>query len=153
MKQSDDHLHEYYLNTDYVVCMGGQEYHIRVNQVPVKLQLLMEDMGWSEALFISADNPGSERLSDQENQSRYEQLKKKLTLMGCEMWYAEGRPLSGDWPIESNVFVPDIPKEDAEELAYSFGQYAYLWIVTKGSVSLCYTGILQSEIEKRDLWW
>ncbi|MGL1933958.1 MAG: DUF3293 domain-containing protein [Fibrobacterales bacterium] len=152
MKQNDNPLHEYYIHTDYVVCMGGQEYHMRVDHVPVKLQVLMGDMGWSEALFIAADNPSSERLSDEENQSRYEQLKKKLTLMGYEMWYAEGRPLSGDWPIESNLFVPEISKEQAEEIAYSFGQYAYLWIDASGPVSLCYTGILQSEIEKRNKW-
>lgn len=73
---------------------------------------------------ITAHNPASVPLSDEENQRRHEELVEALIAAGRVVVPAAGQGLDGRWPAEESVAVCDIDTPAAVDLGRQFGQLA-----------------------------
>ncbi|MBK6856851.1 MAG: DUF3293 domain-containing protein [Microthrixaceae bacterium] len=73
---------------------------------------------------ITAHNPESVQLSDEENQRRHDELVEALIAAGRVVVPAAGQGLDGRWPAEESVAVRGIDTAAAVELGRQFGQLA-----------------------------
>jgi predicted ester cyclase len=76
--------------------------------------------------IITAHNPRSERLSDEENQERHEELEHEIQKLGLAYTPSTGESPDGTW-IEEGFAVFGIGLEGALELGCKYGQHAILW--------------------------
>ena len=76
--------------------------------------------------FISASNPGSQRLEELENRSRHLKLVDEVQRRGFTFFEGKGIPDQAGWMPELSLLIMDIPQQKACALAASFGQNALL---------------------------
>lgn len=79
------------------------------------------------AAFVTAANPRSERVSDEENRRRLSALRQALDAEGRRHVDAEGRDPEGAWPGEPGFLVLGMACDDALALARRFAQNAIVW--------------------------
>ena len=121
---------EAYEQTDYW-CAGlgsNQDFVLNVNQMQPELNVVYGVFSTNCAAFITAWNPYSNVLSEQENNARQAELIKTLEAKGYSCLMAEGRPRTGDWKFEPSVFVPGLSQEDARLIGQAFEQNAIVWV-------------------------
>lgn len=114
-------LEDAYRRTTYG---AGLSLKLRIGRPHPFLDSMMEFRGLDTYAYLTACNPGSKPLSDQENAERQGELLARL----------KGRPLvqgvavadDGSWSEES-VLVLGITREDAVALGKEFGQVAILF--------------------------
>lgn len=73
---------------------------------------------------VTAHNPGSVQLSDDENRQRHDELLATLKSSGYSTAAASGQGLDGNWPPETSVAIRDIDTATAIEFGRRFGQLA-----------------------------
>jgi hypothetical protein len=80
-------------------------------------------------MVITADNPGSRRLSPTENEVRRELLGRHLAALDLYCLPAENLALAGDWPTEQGFFVTgaSLDRPLALALGRQMGQNAVLF--------------------------
>ena len=80
-------------------------------------------------MVITACNPGSLKLSEEENHVRQEALVARLRALGLPFVAAENLADAGDWPVERGFWVssPRLGRPLALALGREFGQVAVLW--------------------------
>lgn len=118
----DEHLWKAYQNTIYAVPELGLE--IEIGLPNATLQNYLTANGFTRWAFITAWNPGSVLLDDEQNAARLEQLRQVLmqnNYVYCE-GYGQGKTV--DWPPEMSFFVLEIDRETAIQLGREFGQLA-----------------------------
>ena len=76
--------------------------------------------------IVTAHNPRSERLSDEANERRHEELEKVLLERNATFGPSVGESPDGEWR-EEGVILYDISLERALELGRRFGQHAVLY--------------------------
>jgi len=123
-----------YTDTDYIIS-DDPPLLLRVGEQNDDARILMASMGVSTAAFITAWNPGSNPLSDDENDGRqaellYEIEKRRLN-------YLVGYGERTDWR-EYSYLILGIAQSDASELAGQFEQNAYLWVGEDGVPELIF---------------
>ena len=74
---------------------------------------------------MTAYNPKSTPLSDSDNQARQTEFINELTKAGYE--FLRGYGTGDDWDPEPSLFVLDISRKNAVDIAARFGQHAILW--------------------------
>lgn len=93
--------------------------------------------------IITAHNPKSVRLHEQENQKRHVQLEQNLKELGLEYALSAGESPDGTW-VEEGFTVFDLGFEAALELGRKYGQHAILWGEgEKVCLAWCETGKLE----------
>ena len=123
-----------YRATDYLVT--DLKCVLRVGESCPILEAHLAGESSRTAAFITASNPGSVRLADEDNQQRNLTLRDRIQALGFTRVYAgEGRGRDGQWPAESSVLILGISRSVADGLANEFEQAAYLWYAG-GSASL-----------------
>ncbi len=75
---------------------------------------------------VTAHNPRSEKLSDEENERRHEKLEKVLRERNAVFGLSVGESPDGAWR-EEGVIVYDVALEEALELGRQFEQHAVLY--------------------------
>ena len=83
--------------------------------------------------FLTACNPMSETLPDEENAARMKELRRDLATY--EVYGGEGASPDGRWR-EPSILVINITEADAHELALKHGQAAFLFGERGGSARL-----------------
>jgi len=79
-----------------------------------------------ETAFLTAANPGSRLLSDNENLVRHEQL---IALVeGFPAAPGRGEDPDHRWPDEPSLLIGGLPVSKAQDLARRFGQNAFVHI-------------------------
>ena len=78
----------------------------------------------SDWAFVTACNPGSERLSVAENTERMAQLQAVCVYRGWTHFVGAGVGRDGTWPPEPSFLIVGVPEEEAVEVARHFGQNA-----------------------------
>ena len=93
-------------------------------------------------MVITACNPGSIMLSDEENQARQQVLAARLRTLGFTFAAAENLADDGEWPVEAGFWVssPLLDRQLASALGQEFGQYAVLWGVAGEVCELLWSG-------------
>jgi hypothetical protein len=74
--------------------------------------------------YLTACNPRSERLSDEENRRRTAELEAKLRDQGFAFWPGESIAWDGSWPAEPSYLVLGISRDAARRLGQQLGQWA-----------------------------
>ena len=112
-----------YRDAEYVV--RDPPIAIRIGERNGELDALIGASG--SAAFLTAANPGSKRLTDEENARRTGALRKVLHAAGTLYREGEGRDPRRAWPAEASFLVLGIARGDAAKLARGFGQNAFVW--------------------------
>lgn len=88
--------------------------------------------------FLSAFNPQSQLLSQDENNHRHKRLLHFIKKEGYSFEKALGIPTNKDWVAEKNLFLPNISLKKTHSIAKQFDQKAFLFSTTP-SPKLYYT--------------
>jgi hypothetical protein len=134
---SKEIYNEAFLNTIFKVALNPSEfYEIRVGQENVLEGLKLS--GVSSWAYITAWNPLPTTYTLEENRMRDQLLRADLDALSLEYIKGIGEAFDGTW-FEESLFVKNIAKDQAESLAYKYGQVAYLFAYGNDKAELIYT--------------
>lgn len=114
-----------YRRAVYVVDSPEGELHFAVGRASPRLDRLLAELGVARAAFLTAANPGSHRLPEEENAARTARLRERLAAAGFRVLDGESRDRGGDWR-EPSFLVPGIDPNAALALARELGQAAFV---------------------------
>jgi hypothetical protein len=104
----------------------GRPICFRIGSENRKRDDVLARFGVKRWAFITAWNPGSQRLSDRENARRQMELAAALDRGGYPCLPGEGTGQDGTWPAEASLFVMGISRREARRVGRMFGQLAIL---------------------------
>lgn len=117
-----------YLKTDYYV-FDDPPLLMKIGERSDDAIILMASLGTETAAFLTAWNPGSEILTDDENEDRQTGLLTEIE--DRRLNYLVGYGELDDWR-EYSYLVMGISKEDAIRLGGQFEQNAFVWLDPRG---------------------
>lgn len=100
---------------------------LNVGKVSKELKALFKQNKVTNAAFITAWNPYSKSLSDEENQARNDQLKNELNIRSLKFIDGFGQDPLGQWSGEDSFLVLGIDLEGSKKLGIQFEQNAIVW--------------------------
>jgi len=100
---------------------------LNVNKVSEDLKTLYKQSRVDSAVFITAWNPYSKSLSNEENQLRNNDLENELNLRSLRFINGFGQDPQGQWPGEESFLVLGISLEASKKLGAQFEQNAIVW--------------------------
>ena len=101
---------------------------LKVGKASEELKALFNQNNVTSAAFITAWNPYSNSLSDEENQSRNDQLKNELIIRSLKLIDGFGQDPLGQWSGEDSFLVLGIDLEASKKLGNQFEQNAIVWM-------------------------
>lgn len=123
----DPDLLRAYKTTRFVVWAPEGEIVLRVGERNLQLEALMAKFGAVSSAFITAWNPGSAKLSIEENQIRQAALTEEVGKAGYVSFCGEGLGQDKAWAPEASVLIVGILRGDAQRLGMTFGQLAVVF--------------------------
>ena len=120
----DPVLHQAYLATTYQAETESGLVHVRIGHTSAKLDGILKCRGLQEWLFITAWNPASQKLSDDENERRHQNLVSRITELGLTAYAGWGVPDEANWEPEKSLLVLGIDTNLAGDLCAQYGQNA-----------------------------
>jgi len=139
-----DTLLEAYRKTAFSAETPKGRLSLRVGQRCPELDDLLTDHGVSTWAYVTAANPGSMRLRDEENAGRQRELDGVVASLGVTSYSGEGVADDGRWPPEPSLLILGIGRSDAVRLARQYSQLALIWNdLSKGS---CGCGAARADI-------
>jgi Protein of unknown function (DUF3293) len=135
-------LLEAYRRTAFTADTPTGRLSLRVGQHCPELDHLLHDRGVSAWAFVTAFNPGSRRLPDNENEARQRRLKAAVASLGLSSYPGEGVADNGEWPPEHSLLILGLTRVDAARLGRDHGQVAVLYgeLGRKSELLLCADG-------------
>ena len=115
-----------YLQTTYRVLANSGPIDLRVGTGSAQLDSLLlasQSRTWA---IVTASNPRSQQLPEQENAARNEQMMLAIRAGGWRCIDALGVPDDADWVAEQSFLVIGINRDDARELARRWNQNAFV---------------------------
>ena len=107
---------------------GSPRFILKIGQYSPELHDIYKTSPKKIAAFITAFNPSSIELSNQENKERNQQLEEKIkTLHFCYL-HGEGKCDESEGSSEESFLVFEIDQTEAIRLGKEFGQNAIVWI-------------------------
>ena len=122
----DSSLIKAYEETEYRVTQG-HPLVLRVNVPSPELASLYKAKGASCAAFITACNPFSRMLSNEDNAKRQAELAAELKRRSLSFFAGVGQHPSGNWPGEHSFLVLGLALEAARSLGKAYEQNAVIW--------------------------
>lgn len=123
----DESLIQAYLEAKYVAC-SDHYITMQVNHFNAALLQVMVKNGYASAAFITAYNPFSNPLTQEENEQRHQHFLSIIAEKNIPHFTGFGTDKEEEWPKEQSLLLFNITKLDSLELAKQFGQNAILWI-------------------------
>lgn len=120
-------LEDVYRSTNYVVNHDGNRIVIRIGEVSPALDKLLEENAAASWAFLTAWNPYSQQLTDEENTARQKMLLEELNLRGMVYFHGAGEDSNGEWPSEESVLILGLELHEAIALAKHFEQNAIVF--------------------------
>lgn len=115
-----------YLETNYVV-RGESSLILRVGQACPELAAIHRSHRVDCSAFLTAFNPFSQPLDEQENDRRHELLVQELKLRSLSVFEGYGSHPDNGWPPEASVLVPGLSLEASKSLGARLEQNAIVW--------------------------
>lgn len=100
---------------------------LRIDQHSPELDALLQSTGHDCAAFITAWNPMSDTLAEEENRCRQEQLVSALEGDGYSCIPGIGQHPDNGWPGEESVLVLGLQVNQAFQIAVACRQLAFVW--------------------------
>ena len=116
-----------YARTSYVVQLPAGELPIRIGQTCPVLDAFLRARAVRTWAFVSACNPRSHALCEQENLARHENLLRAAAALGLTCCNGEGRSDAADGPAERGLLITGITEVLALELGLEFEQNAIVF--------------------------
>jgi len=132
----DPNLLDAYHHTDYFINLGSQWLCLRINEYYPALDPLLREYRCNAAALLSADNPRSLLLNDEQNRQRRQQLDAELQQRQLTWFDGFNRAQRGDWPDEDSRLVLGVCRADAEALARQFEQHGFLFLEPQQAIQL-----------------
>lgn len=123
----NDSLFSAYRATTYRCYVGRRTIDIRISRIHPELDALLGDNAARTWCFITAVNPQSRRLGDEDNARRQVQLRRELEKRGWVIFEGEGIGDDDTWPAEPSFLVLGICRDQAVGLARRFDQAAIVF--------------------------
>ena len=101
---------------------------LKIGQYSPELHQIYEASHKKEATFITAFNPASVELSNEENKERNELLEQDIQMLHFDYIHGEGKCDENEWSGEESFLVFGMKQEVAIQLGKKFGQNAIVWI-------------------------
>ena len=120
----DEALLEAYRHTRFIAQTEIGPLEIRIGQRCPPLDELLTGQGVSTWAYVTAFNPASNLLSEQDNIERQRQLGRLVSSQGYLSYSGEGIAENSRWPPEASLLILGIQRADAVQLAQKFGQLA-----------------------------
>lgn len=131
-------LKQNYLDTKYIININDQKHNIFINQVPpIEIQHHIHSSNEQTGAIITAWNPLSKLLSEEENSKRNKKLHDSI--FNYTFLDALGQGANTSWPAEKSFLILGINKKSAEKLAVKYEQNAYVWLESNQLASLVFT--------------
>jgi hypothetical protein len=121
---ASENLEAAYLQTTYRVADASGPVGIRVGVRNAALDRILDRHRVSEWVFITASNPGSHALPEQENACRNAGLEQMLRDQRRQYLHGNGVPDESGWQAERSFLVLGITKREAIALAKRWHQRA-----------------------------
>jgi hypothetical protein len=112
-----------YRASTYVADTPAGRLGIRVGQASEPLDRLLDDRGVTSWAYVTAYNPGSQRLPPEANAARQRQLEEAVRV-AYATYRGEGVGDDGRWPPEPSLLILGIDEPAAAALGRRFGQAA-----------------------------
>ena len=127
-----DNLRIAYEATEYWVDDAPSgPFYLRCGERSPKLDDLLAGAGLGGWVYITASNPGSCQLSDEENMGRMQRLEVQLRALNCVIYHGRGGGTAGNWPAEPSFLALGLGEEEGLEIGRTFGQNAIV-VGTRG---------------------
>ncbi|WP_374403805.1 DUF3293 domain-containing protein [Niveibacterium sp.] len=101
---------------------------LQIDRPDTALAALLQKHGTECAVLLTASNPASELLPEDENAQRHAALLAELAQRGFATLPARNEAPDGSWPAELSVLVLNADAELGTDLATPFGQNAFVVI-------------------------
>ncbi len=122
---TDQHTLQAYLNSTYIT--KKPDLTIKIGEANQSLNLFLFDNNSFFWTFISASNPYSTVLSDDENELLYNDLIENVKTMKLRYCEGLGIPSDDQWKAEKSLLILDISKKEAIELGKKYNQNAIIF--------------------------
>jgi len=129
-----------YRATDYWLFLPSGALALRVDQSDPVFVRWLEEAGVSSWAILTAFNPASERLSDNENAERQSALEIALLERGFEPYAGENTVVDAAWPAEQTCLVPNLSLAEAVRFGRQFQQNAIIHGGSDGVPHLIWVG-------------
>jgi hypothetical protein len=113
-----------YRNTAFEADTPKGRLSLRVGQRCAALDVLLTDHRVSTWAYVTAYNPGSMRLSDEDNAARHHELEEVVAALGLTSYPGEGLADDRQWPPERSFLILGIALDNARILGRQYGQLA-----------------------------
>ena len=107
---------------------GSPRFILKIGQYSPELHDIYKTSPKKIAAFITAFNPSSIELSNQENNERNQQLEEKIKTLHLCYLHGEGKCDESEGSSEESFLVFEIDQTEAIRLGKEFGQNAIVWI-------------------------
>jgi hypothetical protein len=123
------------INSDLLQSYKSADYHVdaspsfilKIGIHSAELDSIYKTSHKYTAAFITAFNPYSQELSNQENINRNHKLEELIQSLHLDYIHGEGKCGNEDWDGEESFLVIGITKEQASEIGEEFEQNAIVW--------------------------
>jgi len=119
-------LLESYESADYHVD-ASPSFILKIGIHSAELDSIYKTSHKYTAAFITAFNPYSQELSNQENKDRNHKLEELIQSLHFDYIHGEGKCGNDDWDGEESFLIIGISKEQASEIGKQFEQNAIVW--------------------------
>lgn len=120
-----------YRETHYRV-EGVEAFTLKVDQVSSEVLKALAKRGLKSCAFVTAWNPYSIALKEEENTILERKLNLHLNAQGLNHTPGEGVHPSNGWPGERSSLVWGVSETNAREIAEEFQQNAFIWVGEDG---------------------
>ena len=117
-------LWDAYRRTTYIARLGQSEIRINPDRQSAELDMLLNEHGAIEWAYVTAHNPQSRRLTDEDNAKRQMELINAVQDRGLAFFEGDAVADDGKWPAEPSLLILGLPLDDARALGRQFGQLA-----------------------------
>jgi len=119
-----DLLLDAYRRTTYRARTPRGELALRIGEPAPELDRLLIEHGVTTWAYVTACNPQSRRLPEEENRRRTEQLRQALTERGLRFFEGQSESDDGNWLAEVRLLVLGLSREAAIAIVNPFDQRA-----------------------------
>ena len=116
-----------YRATHYCVNGVSPPFLLRIDERNTDLAACHRSRAVDCSAFLTAWNPGSQPLSDEENQGAQDRLRSVLEARGFALLEGLGVDPTGQWAGEESFLVLGIAREAACEVGREFRQHGIVW--------------------------